>query len=98
MKLDEKDFDLPFKIVRIQFPVTLAYCITITKAQGQTLDMIGLELREPVFGHGQLYVAFSRVRSFSDIKIRCSTTTEQGKIPSLNGTFTKNIVYKSILK
>jgi ATP-dependent exoDNAse (exonuclease V) alpha subunit len=34
--------------------------MTINKAQGQTLHTVGVDLRSPVFSHGQLYVALSR--------------------------------------
>lgn len=97
MKLRETDYDLPFKIERIQFPITLAYVITINKAQGQTFDKIGLELRNPVFSHGQLYVSCSRVRMFDNLKIRVSNTQEQGNLPNIPGTCTKNLVYREIL-
>ena len=39
------------------------------KSQGKTLRQVGLYLHEPVFCHGQLYVALSRVTSASGIKI-----------------------------
>ncbi|KAK1343257.1 hypothetical protein QTO34_016035 [Cnephaeus nilssonii] len=39
-----------------------AFAMTINKSQGQTLDRVGIFLPEPIFRHGQLYVAFSRVR------------------------------------
>ena len=44
--------------------------MTINKALGQTLDRVGIYLPQPVFGHGQLYVARSRVRPFKILKIQ----------------------------
>nr|XP_009781589.1 PREDICTED: uncharacterized protein LOC104230465 [Nicotiana sylvestris] len=38
-------------------------------AQGQTLDFVGIYLREPVFSHGQLYVALSRAKGSNCVKI-----------------------------
>ena len=51
--------DIPFK--RLQYPVRLAFAITINKAQGQSLKVAGINLESPCFFHGQLYVACSRV-------------------------------------
>ena len=69
IKLTPSDTALPFKFQRIQFPIRLACCMTINKSQGQIFDKVGLYLPQPVFSHGQLYVAFSRARSFSDLYV-----------------------------
>lgn len=48
---------------RMQFPLRPGFVMTINKAQGQTLDRVGIALNKgECFSHGQLYVAFSRVR------------------------------------
>ncbi|CAG8748191.1 1977_t:CDS:1, partial [Cetraspora pellucida] len=45
------------------------YSMTINKSQGQSIKHVGLDLRTPVFSHGQLYVALSRSSSPSSIKV-----------------------------
>ncbi|KAM4015418.1 ATP-dependent DNA helicase pif1-like [Anomaloglossus baeobatrachus] len=52
---------LPFDFKRLQFPVRLAFAMSINKAQGQSLKVVGIDLQSPCFSHGQLYVACSRV-------------------------------------
>lgn len=59
----------PFTFSRRQFPIKLAFAMTINKSQGQTFDKIGLDLRKDVFNHGQLYVAFSRIRSWQSLRV-----------------------------
>lgn len=53
--------DIPFQFKRLKFPVKLNFEICINKAQGQSLDVVGLKLTEPVFSLGQHYVRCSRV-------------------------------------
>jgi len=54
---------MPFTLRRRQFPLWPTFAMTINKAQGQTLQTMGVYLPKPVFCHGQLYVAFSRCSS-----------------------------------
>jgi hypothetical protein len=54
---------LPIPLKRRQFPVHVAFAMTINKSQGQGVKNVGLDLRTPVFSHGQLYVALSRCTS-----------------------------------
>jgi len=98
-KMQERENNAGFRVQRIQFPVRLAYAITIHKAQGQTYDRVGLDLKQPVFAHGMFYVAISRVRSFDSLKIRVANILDlQGvrTINGLTGTYTKNKVYAAL--
>ncbi|XP_028784202.1 ATP-dependent DNA helicase PIF1-like [Neltuma alba] len=82
----------PFRMQRRQFPITLSFAMTINKSQGQSLRHVGLYLRKPVFTHGQLYVALSRVRSMDGLKILVSDEVE-GQVKT-----TTNVVYKEVFR
>ena len=81
---------------RCQFPIRLAFAMTINKPQGQTLDSVGLYLPDHVFTHGQLYVALSRVKRPEDIKILITTPTSTPAFGE--GKYTSNIVYTEIFR
>ena len=79
--------DLHFDFQQTQFPLQLVFAMTINKAQGQTLTCI----IEPVFTHGQLYVALSRFTNAANLRIIVLDTFEarrEGKI--------KNVVYSEV--
>ena len=79
----------PFIMKRRQFPVKPCYAMTINKSQGQSLTHVGVYLPNPVFSHGQLYVAASRVTSPDGLKI-LMVGDEEGEFKFR----TRNIVYK----
>lgn len=90
--LSSSEGDLPFTIVRRQFPIRPAFAMTIHKAQGQTLKQVGVYLPHPVFSHGQLYVAVSRVGTPDGITIMVAHPPLTGA-PEDGRTYTHNVVY-----
>ena len=69
LPLKPSDPLLPIEFKRFQFPIRLAFAMTINKSQGQTFQKVGLYLPRPIFSHGQLYVAMSRVGDPSGLTI-----------------------------
>jgi hypothetical protein len=78
--------DLPFEFKRLQFPIRLAFAMTINKSQGQSFNVTGIDLRAECFSHGQFYVAMSRAVSPKNLYV----------LPDENQT-TRNIVYTQVL-
>ena len=54
--------DLPFAFRRLQFSVSMAFAMTINKAQGQSLNVTCSDLTDECFSHGQLYVGMARAK------------------------------------
>ncbi|KAL4585914.1 hypothetical protein LXL04_010541 [Taraxacum kok-saghyz] len=89
--LSPSDDDMfPFKLERKQFPVRLCFAMTINKAQGQTIPNVGVNLPEPVFSHGQLYVALSRGISRGNTKVLVKSVEKS----NVDEVYTSNVVYK----
>ena len=76
----------PIDFKRLQFPLRPCFAMTINKAQGQSLEVVGLFLQDPCFSHGQLYVGSSRVGTMTNLFVHAP----EGK--------TRNVVYPAALK
>lgn len=64
---DEKKEGVRF--CRHQFPVRPCFAMTINKSQGQSFTRVAVDLRKPVFAHGQFYVAMSRVTDVRNLTV-----------------------------
>lgn len=53
-----------------QFPLKLAWAMTIHKSQGKTFDKVVIDMGSGAFAHGQSYVALSRCRTLDGITLR----------------------------
>ncbi|XP_015376581.1 PREDICTED: uncharacterized protein LOC107170881 [Diuraphis noxia] len=78
--------DVPIQFKRIQFPIRLAFGMTINKSKGQTMSVCGLDLSTPCFSHGKLYVAYSQVGKRSSLFVLAKDV------------LTKNIVHALALR
>ena len=80
---------LPVPLKRLQFPVRLAFAMTINKSQGQSVEHVGINLQTSVFSHGQLYVAFSRCTLPLNILALLPEQSQESRR-------TLNVVYKEV--
>lgn len=85
-------FGQSFQMCRTQFPLRLAYCITINKSQGQEYDTVILDLRTPPFAHGHLYVGLSRVKYHNKIALIVNSGDTRNIC-----AIVKNIIYPELL-
>ncbi|XP_021990917.1 uncharacterized protein LOC110887647 [Helianthus annuus] len=89
ISLIPSDKKIPFEFQRRQFPLAVCFAMTI---KGQSLSRVGLYLKQPVFTHGQLYVALSRVKTRQGVKLLI--LDNDGKPTNK----TTNVVYKEVFR
>lgn len=78
-----------------QFPVRLAWAVTIHKSQGLTFDKIIVDLGDGAFAHGQTYVALSRCRTLGNIKLAQRITYSDIHIDNVVVNYTKKQIAKN---
>jgi ATP-dependent DNA helicase PIF1 len=70
-EFDEEEDKVVQRVVGefVQFPLKLAWAVTIHKSQGQTFERCNIDLGRGAFVAGQTYVAFSRCKSIEGLKL-----------------------------
>ena len=53
-----------------QYPLRLAWAVTIHKSQGKTFDKVVVDIGRGAFAHGQAYVALSRCRTMEGLLLQ----------------------------
>ncbi len=68
---DEDTMNITTKVVgkMTQYPLRLAWAITIHKSQGMSFDNVVIDFRRSPFAHGQTYVALSRARTLEGLSL-----------------------------
>jgi ATP-dependent DNA helicase PIF1 len=89
---------MPFTLYRRQFPLRPAFAMSINKAQGQTLQTVGVYMPKPVFCHGQLYVAFSQCDSRRGVRVLVRGGNRAALNGAPTGVYTNNVVYRKVLQ
>ena len=85
--LTPSDGEIPFEFTRCQFPVKLAFGMTINKSQEQTLGVAGIHIYQQCISHDQFYVACSRVLTKENLFICLPPETN----------VIHNVVYQEVL-
>lgn len=75
----------------IQYPIKLAWAITIHKSQGKTFDKVIIDFDRGTFAHGQAYVALSRCTSLEGIILKNKVKKEHILLDNKVVEFIKNI-------
>ncbi len=93
---DEATESIDYKTIGsfTQYPIRLAWAITIHKSQGKTFDKVIIDIGKGAFAHGQVYVALSRCRSLDGIVLTKPIRREDIIFDYRVAKFLTNLQYK----
>jgi hypothetical protein len=77
-----------------QYPIRLAWAVTIHKSQGKTFDRVVIDMGRGAFAHGQVYVALSRCTNFAGMVLTKRITKQHIRVDWRVGEFLTKLQYK----
>lgn len=77
-----------------QYPIRLAWAVTIHKSQGKTFDRVVIDMGRGAFAHGQVYVALSRCTNFDGISLTKKITKKHIRMDWRVAKFLTNFQYQ----
>ena len=87
----------PFELTRLQFPIKIAFALTINRAQGQSVQKCGILLPKNVWTHGQIYVAFSRSGNPNNVYVWAEQSQFKEHSLDPERKYVKNVVYRQVI-
>jgi hypothetical protein len=93
-------YGMSFKMIRKQFPLRLAYCLSYNRSQGQSADFIVMDTVHPPFAHGHTYVALGRCRQYTGIMVYASEkqVVRDADTRDIVAVDVVNVVHKEVLE
>ncbi|MBU5687850.1 MAG: AAA family ATPase [Candidatus Aenigmatarchaeota archaeon] len=93
---DDSNEIIDYKVIGsfIQYPMKLAWAITIHKSQGKTFDKVIIDVGKGAFAHGQVYVALSRCTSLNGIILKRPITKRDIIVDWRIAKFLTDLKYK----